>query len=102
MSLSPYLYRCLRRKPSLGYVKDELLEEGPAPASSNQAPGNLYDNPLFDDDPVKVDLNLEKVGDVPEGTTTIPGITTYEANPPLFAPEDDEKLVPKLNKYERF
>lgn len=85
----------------MGYVKDDLLE-APVPASSNQAP---YDNPLFDDDPVKVDLSLEKVGDVPKGTTTVPGITTYEANPPLYgdtAPEDDEKHVPKLNKYEHF
>lgn len=81
-----------------------MLEEGDVPKdSTTPAPDNLYDNPVFDSDPVKVDLSMEKVGDIPEGTATVPGMTTYEANPPLYADlEDDEKYSPKLNKYERF
>jgi hypothetical protein len=76
-------------------MKDELIEEaGPDKPTHTPAPDNLYDNPLFDDEPVKVDLSLEKVGDTPEETAT------YEPNPADL--EDDEKHAHVLNKYERF
>lgn len=87
----------------MGYVKDELLEDGTVPVSS--APNNLYDNPVYDEEQVKVDLaaSLGKVPDlegVPEGNVS-PGIIT-EADPPLYAePEDNEEYFPKLNKYGR-
>ena len=96
--------RYLRRRSAVPYTKDELLEEGDAPDSTTPAPDNLYDNPVYDGDPVKVDLSMEKVGDIPEGTAAVPGMTTYEADPPLYADleADDEKRTPKLNQYERF
>lgn len=96
------------KNTGVGYKKDELLEEGsvPEPASSAPETGkNLYDNPLFDEEQVKVDLAKMDLGDDSEGNVP-PGLTTYEANPPLYAdleePEEDEKHVQKLNKYERF
>lgn len=93
----------VRKRSTVGYVKDELLEDGTVPVSS--APNNLYDNPVYDEEQVKVDLaaSLGKVPDlegVPEGNVS-PGIIT-EADPPLYAePEDNEEYFPKLNKYGR-
>lgn len=89
----------------MGYVKDELLEDGTDPAPASSTPNNLYDNPVFDEEQFKVDLGIAGVGKVgvPEENLS-PGITTYEEDPPLYAdikePKDTGKQ--KSSKYERF
>lgn len=89
-------------------MKDELLDEqeqGSPPTSSSAAAEddikNPFANPLYEEGVVKVDLAA--TGDVPQDAD--PGMTsyTYEVSPQLYAStEEDEKHVPKLNKYERF
>lgn len=65
----------------------------------------LYDNPIFEDDEIKVDLGEPATTDDQPGTDLGPGLNTYESNPPLYADtgeQEDENHIPKLNKYERF
>lgn len=86
-------------------MKDDLLDEqegSPSTSSSAAAEDDIknpFANPLYEEDFVKVDLAV--AGDVPQDPA--PGTTSYEVTPQLYAStEEDEKHVPKLNKYGRF
>ena len=104
----------MRYRPVASYIKDDMLEEpqrdadSPPPVGAPDLEGDkkLYDNPLFQEDEIKVDLGSEAsrppLEDVPEvgGTAEM---NVYVSNPPLYAEVGEkEKHVPKLNKYERF
>ena len=88
-------------------MKDELLDEqeGSPPTSSSAAVEddikNPFANPLYEEEEDVVKVDLGATGDIPQDTP--PGMTSYEVSPQLYAStEEDEKHVPKLNKYERF
>lgn len=106
------MFRYLRYRPTARYVKDDLDEpelgtsSPPNQTAASPDENKLYDNPLFDEGEAKVDLSQEvdkaSFGDDP---AVVSGMTVYESNPPLYADTgeaEDDKHVPKLNKYERF
>ena len=107
----PYLVRYLRRRPTASYMKEELIDE-PELGKSSSPSDNIgqeinkpFDNPVFADDEIKVDLGSESFGKAP--LEDVPAdrpaeMNVYEDNPILYPPDDEDgKHVPKLNQYER-
>ncbi len=96
--------RFLRRRSSISYKKDELIDESELGSSSptHTTNENTFDNPVYDE--IKVDLGSEMAktelnADVPTDAPAV--LDVCVKNPILYPPDDpDEKKVPKLNEYE--